>query len=329
MSKTKLSLLIIEDDVVDQLAFKRFIKKSNISYDYEVVSSLTEAKKIISSQHFDAIITDFNLGDGTAFELLEMKPKSPVVFITGAGNEEVAVRAMKSGAADYLVKDNEGNYLKILPVTIERVIKHKKAEEQCKILSQALTSISDSVYVTDVNNEIIFVNKSFTVTYGYTEDEIIGKNFDILWEHDHDQGNMLDTFSTSEIEFWIDEFFHIKKDGSRFPVSLSQSPVFDDSGSLVGIVWVARDITEKKRAEKEKEKLISDLKEALSKVKTLKGLIPICACCKRIRDDKGYWNQIETYIKEHSDADFSHGLCPECAEKLYPEFMNKKRKNKL
>ena len=62
-----------------------------------------------------------------------------------------------------------------------------------------------------------------------------------------------------------------------------------------------------------------DLEEALSKVKTLSGLLPICACCKNIRDDKGYWNQIEGYITEHSEAEFSHGICPPCMRKLYPE----------
>ena len=72
-----------------------------------------------------------------------------------------------------------------------------------------------------------------------------------------------------------------------------------------------------------KEKLISELREAMSEVKTLSGLIPICASCKKIRDDKGYWNQIESYIKEHSGANFSHGICPDCVKKLYPE-LNKK-----
>jgi len=61
------------------------------------------------------------------------------------------------------------------------------------------------------------------------------------------------------------------------------------------------------------------LEEALNRIKTLKGLIPICASCKKIRDDKGYWNSLETYLSEHSDAQFSHGICPQCAEKLYPE----------
>ncbi len=74
----------------------------------------------------------------------------------------------------------------------------------------------------------------------------------------------------------------------------------------------AMDITDIRRTQKE-------LEEAIKEVKTLKGIIPICCSCKNIRDDKGYWNQIESYLKEHSDADFSHSICPKCAKKLYPE----------
>ncbi len=81
-----------------------------------------------------------------------------------------------------------------------------------------------------------------------------------------------------------------------------------------------REMAERKRAEKEKESLIGELQDALSKVKLLSGFLPICASCKKIRDDKGYWRQIETYIRDHSEAEFSHSICPECAKKLYPEF---------
>jgi len=65
--------------------------------------------------------------------------------------------------------------------------------------------------------------------------------------------------------------------------------------------------------------LIQKLQEALANIKTLRGLLPICASCKKIRDDNGYWHQIETYIRVHSEADFSHGICPECKIRLYPE----------
>ena len=77
---------------------------------------------------------------------------------------------------------------------------------------------------------------------------------------------------------------------------------------------------ERKRTLEERERLISELREALTKVKQLSGLLPMCACCKKIRDDKGYWNQLEAYISDHSEADFSHGICPECVKEHYPEY---------
>ncbi len=79
-------------------------------------------------------------------------------------------------------------------------------------------------------------------------------------------------------------------------------------------------IAELKQAEEEREHLICELQDALANIKTLKGLLPICFSCKQIRDDKGYWNQIETYIRDHTGAEFTHGICPACATKLYPDF---------
>lgn len=76
------------------------------------------------------------------------------------------------------------------------------------------------------------------------------------------------------------------------------------------------------RLNHDKELAIMQLQEALNKISTLRGLLPICASCKKIRDDKGYWSQIEDYISEHTEADFSHGICPDCAEKLYGEYMD-------
>ncbi|RJR17901.1 MAG: DNA-binding response regulator [Desulfobacteraceae bacterium] len=73
-------------------------------------------------------------------------------------------------------------------------------------------------------------------------------------------------------------------------------------------------------AERERDRLIKELKDALANVKTLRGLLPICASCKKIRDDRGYWTQVEVFIGNHSEADFSHGICPDCMKKLYPDF---------
>ncbi|MFZ5573222.1 MAG: response regulator [Thermodesulfobacteriota bacterium] len=80
------------------------------------------------------------------------------------------------------------------------------------------------------------------------------------------------------------------------------------------------ELVKRREAEKEQQRLIEELRAALAKVKTLSGFLPICSACKKIRDDKGYWKQIENYICEHSEAEFSHSICPECARKRYPEF---------
>lgn len=76
----------------------------------------------------------------------------------------------------------------------------------------------------------------------------------------------------------------------------------------------------KAKLEEERERLIAELQDALATIKTLVGLIPMCASCKKIRDDEGYWQSVERYIEEHSYAEFSHGICPDCLRKLYPEY---------
>jgi hypothetical protein len=111
--------------------------------------------------------------------------------------------------------------------------------------------------------------------------------------------------------------------GTRW-VQTDKIPYRDKEGRIIGIIGFAVDITERKQAEEERERLILELREALSQVKTLSGLLPICASCKKIRNDEGYWEQMEIYIRDHSEADFSHGICPECAQKLYPEYYKKK-----
>ena len=105
------------------------------------------------------------------------------------------------------------------------------------------------------------------------------------------------------------------KDGRTYNVS--HSPIFHENGSISKMT-IFRDITQSKLLEVEREKLIKELKNALDQVKQLSGLLPICASCKKIKDDKGDWHQIESYIRDHSEAEFTHGICQECVKKLYP-----------
>lgn len=119
-----------------------------------------------------------------------------------------------------------------------------------------------------------------------------------------------------------------RPDGSIGWQITSKIPLKNAAGQVTGLVGIGHDITERKKAEEERERIIRELQKALDKVNTLSGLIPICANCKRIRDDKGYWNDVESYISKHSTAEFSHGLCDDCMKKLYPEQYERLRKEK-
>jgi PAS domain S-box-containing protein len=113
-------------------------------------------------------------------------------------------------------------------------------------------------------------------------------------------------------------FQHRLASGEIRPVEVYSGPIW-----IVGrpmLYSIIHDISERRKAEEDKEKLILELQDALSRIKVLNGMLPICASCKKIRNDQGYWQQIESYIKEHSQVDFSHGICPECLANLYPDF---------
>ncbi len=197
------------------------------------------------------------------------------------------------------------------------ITKMRQEREQLLRTQFAMDRAPDSVLWVDDACRIIYANKSACAWLGYTSEEMLAmKVFDIdpdfnpdLWE-EHKREMRTKGMLTFESR-------HIAKDGRIFPVEI-RSNYFE-----YGEQWLAcafdRDITLRRQAEDEREKLIAELQKALSRVKTLSGLIPICASCKKIRDDRGYWNQIESYIRDHSEAEFSHGICPECAAQFYAD----------
>lgn len=210
----------------------------------------------------------------------------------------------------------------LLGLEISEELPKEIASNALSIIVDALNSGVGGMIITDLNNIIHYANPSFCRMFDYTADEISGVN-------------AADLFSTKEVRTFADvisivdisrdkteEFIVEKKNGDKFIVEVSASSVTSVSGKIVGRMASFIDITRRKEIESDREKLIKKLQDALDKIKTLRGIIPICASCKKIRDDEGYWNEIESYIKKHSEADFSHGICPECAQKLYGDFMD-------
>jgi diguanylate cyclase (GGDEF)-like protein/PAS domain S-box-containing protein len=243
-------ILLVEDDIIDQMAFRKMVRNKELNYDYLIAGSAKEAAAAVENNSFDLVITDYLLGDGTAFDVMKLLRETPVIITTGAGNEEVAVRAMHEGASDYLVKDSDGNYLKVLPITIENVIERVMNQKQLKILSHALMSIGDSVYITDTKDNILNVNKAFVDTFGYQPEEVIGKNCCVLSKVCETVKDGCCDWNDSLDGMGMNEVYHLKKDGSEFPTLLSSSCIKDDNGNILAKVGVVRDITEIKEAQK-------------------------------------------------------------------------------
>jgi len=250
MENIRCKVLYVEDDKLDQKAFERLVENEKLPYDYTIAGSASEAKSMLGSEQFDVVISDYSLGDGTAFDVLDSVKDTPTIIVTGAGNEELAVKAWKAGACDYLIKDVDRNYLKAVPITVDNVIRHRKTEEKVQLLSGAIMSTDDSVYIADMENRIIFVNKAFYETYGYKEEEVLGKDSNILWIGKHQSKDTRSVFQILR-SAWEVGFYHKRKDGSVFPVSLSRSIIKDPGGNEVAVVGVVRDISDRILMEEE------------------------------------------------------------------------------
>jgi PAS domain S-box-containing protein len=129
MEHTKYKVLLIEDDKLDRMAFERFLEDEKLLYDYKAARSISEAKEILKSEQFDIIVSDYSLGDGTALDILNSVKHTPIILITGAADEQVAIEAWRAGTYDYLPKDFNRNYLRAVPKTIEKAIKRRQVED--------------------------------------------------------------------------------------------------------------------------------------------------------------------------------------------------------
>lgn len=179
-----------------------------------------------------------------------------------------------------------------------------------------------------INNRVNWSKEAYRI-FGYKEGEVEPSEEAFLSRvHPDDREMVRQTIraakkdkSRIEIEFKI-----LLPDGNIRTVSAIVEPYMNANGEVWKLSGIVRDITEWKKAEEERTKLIIELQKALAEVKTLRGIIPICASCKKIRDDKGYWQQLESYIEKHTEADISHGICPDCMKKLYPEYYEELKK---
>jgi PAS domain S-box-containing protein len=219
--------------------------------------------------------------------------------------------------------DHEGKFTGTFGV-FRDITERRRAQEALRhsesSLQAILRSTADGLLAVNTENQVMLANERFAEMWRIPAEMLTARDDAALLRHVLEQLVEPQSFLRKVQELYCSEeesfdTLHFK-DGRVFE-RLSR-PLLE-GGKPCGRVWSFRDVTERKLAETERERLIGELRQTLAEVKTLGGLLPICAGCKKIRDDTGYWNQVEVYIQRHTDAKFSHGMCPECIKAYYPE----------
>ncbi|MEN6373533.1 MAG: PAS domain S-box protein [Smithella sp.] len=229
--------------------------------------------------------------------------------------------------SSFLIRDNVGNPIGMWGIArdiTERKLAETMLQESEEKYNQFFKTSRDCVFITSKDGRLIDLNDATVELFGYSSrQELLQMKIPFVYANEAERAKHAGIIAEGGYtkEYPVDLR---RRDGVIRHTLITAVARRDEKGKTIGFQGTIRDITERRQIEEERERLILELQEAIAQVKTLSGLLPICASCKKIRDDNGYWMQIEAYIKDHSEAEFSHSICPDCVKKLYPELENKK-----
>lgn len=314
-------ILIVEDNPIVAEDLKTKLKNLG----YHVTRTAYSGKQAIDSLEKevpDLALMDIRLGTGMngieTASILKNVYNVSVIFLTAHADDDTLSRAKLTQPLGYIVKPFSDEDLKSAIVVALHQFKMEQALKESRQQYQiVVNTIQDSLLVVDQKNSIQYVNSAFCSMYQYSEKEALGMDVSRLIHPDvHHvfetcikELKQTGTFSGRRID--------LRKNGTQFYTDV-RSSVINYKG-MNCFLAVVRDISKQVKNEKDLLGEKKKLQKALDDIKKLSGLIPICSYCKKIRDDKGSWNNIEKYISDHSEAVFSHGLCNDCLEKHYPE----------
>jgi DNA-binding response OmpR family regulator len=322
-----LRILYMEDDPGLARLVQKKLEREGFQVDLSPDGE--QGLKRYAETQYDLVITDQEMPVYDGLEVIRRMaasgPLPPTLMVTGAGNESIAVEAMKLGASDYLVKDLGGAYFNLLPTVIRQALERRRIVVEKERAEQDLRNYMEQVTRTleSISDAFFSLNDQWTITYFNLAAETLlqRRRQDVLGQ------SLFDAFPELSGSVFEEQFSRVLREKLplNFETYFERAPyvnwydvrVYPQTGGLSVYFQV---ITQRKLVETERDRLINELQQALGKLKTLSGLLPICGCCKKIRDDRGYWNQLETYIEQHSQAEFSHGICPDCMKKLYPNY---------
>ncbi len=326
--KQKLRVLLVEDSDFDAALLVWHLQSNGCQTHHLRVATLPEMEKALRESEWDAVLCDYQLPEFGVLPALALLKRLgldlPFIIVSGAIGEELAVELMKAGAHDFIVK---GRLSRLIPA-IEREMREARARRERALALENLTymaaivdSAEEAIVGQNMDGIITTWNTAATRLYGYSAEQAIGQPASMVVPPSlrKEAAGFLQILCHAESLEPV-ETVRMRKDGSTVDVSVTMSAIRAGPGRILGASSIAYDITERKRVEAERLELIAHLNDTLANVKTLSGLLPICASCKKIRDDQGYWQKLETFVHEHSEAEFSHSICPDCMKQLYPEY---------
>ncbi len=330
----KARIMLVEDEVVVSADIKAKLQKMG----YVVPAIVRYAEDVLetaSREKPDLILMDINLKgemDGTeAARKVREQLDIPIVFLTSYKDDDTLAKAKVSGPFGYLTKPVRFDELRI---SLEMASYKASLDRTLKENELRFKTVADFTYEWEAwltpDNRYAYVSPSCERVSGYKPEDFIetpGLLNEIVVIEDqplvaeHLTSCHVETGGLVRLEFRINH----KDGGERWIEHLCQ-PVYRSEGEYLGRRTSNRDISNRKKIEQERNRLIDELQKALEEVKTLSGMLPICSFCKSIRDDKGYWNRLEQYIAEHSEVQFSHGICENCLKQHYPEYAESRDK---
>jgi PAS domain S-box-containing protein len=257
-------------------------------------------------------------GAGLTADRIRREFSTPCAFLARPGDEQTLASVGITGPFGYVLDPYPDRELRM---NIEMALTAQRMQTQEYALEDRFFAVNlDMLCCLDFNGYFRRLNPAWERTLGFTRQELMSRPF-IEFVHPDDRARTLEQNRDVRgggraLGF---ENRYLCKDGSYRWFLWNAAPDFDQRV----IYSVARDITERKRADEEREALVADLQAALAEVRSLQSILPICSYCKRIRDDANYWRSVEAYISEHTNATFSHGICPACyTSEVEPELRN-------
>ncbi len=298
---------------------------------------------MFGQENVDLVLVDLRMPEMDGLEVLahisQNSPDAPLIVVSGTGVISDAVEALHQGAWDYILKPVKD--LSVLAHAVDMALEKARLKRENRRYQQHLEQmVADRTKALEESEALLDAMGKMAKVGGWELDANTRKikwtrqayrMFELPFDYEPNI-DATDRFHPSDREIMKDALrrglergepsdFELRlftaKGKNLWIHSICIPQVVD--GKVVKLKGTFQDISNRKQMELEQEKLITKLQEALAEIKELRGFLPICANCKKVRDDDGYWQEVEKYIMDRTDATFSHGICPDCLQKFYPD----------